>query len=181
MREDTPEATPCFIHRQSARYHHPTGGSGSKRSPQSKRRRPHRADLPLADANDLALRHRDNARAVAANFYRRTGYPMEDLEQTAMVCIILEARRYEPDRGGFRPFARRYAYGEVQHFLRVRAFRSRCPQSWRAMHAMGRKLQGVGVASGAVAQVLGVDEGRWEEIERTCGVGVVPLGPIEPL
>ncbi|MFN7897771.1 MAG: sigma factor [Cyanobacteriota bacterium] len=142
MREDTPEATPCFIHRQSARYHHPTGGSGSKRSPQSKRRRPHRADLPLADANDLALRHRDNARAVAANFYRRTGYPMEDLEQTAMVCIILEARRYEPDRGGFRPFARRYANGEVQHFLRVRGFQIKVPPKLAGDACHGAKAAG---------------------------------------
>jgi hypothetical protein len=28
----------------------------------------------------------------------------------------------------------------------------------------------------AVARRLGVDERRWEEIERACGVGVVPLG-----
>ena len=40
---------------------------------------------------------------------------------------------------------------------------------------------GAGVAREAVIQPLGVDENRWEEIERTCGVGVVPLGPIEPL
>jgi DNA-directed RNA polymerase specialized sigma subunit len=41
----------------------------------------------------LALRHRDIARAVAANLSRRTGHAREDLEQIAMVGIILAARR----------------------------------------------------------------------------------------
>lgn len=40
---------------------------------------------------------------------------------------------------------------------------------------------GAGVAREAVTQPLGVDESRWEEIEQACSVGVVPLGPIEPL
>jgi hypothetical protein len=41
----------------------------------------------------LALRHRDIARAVAANLSRRTGHAREDLEQIAIVGIILAARR----------------------------------------------------------------------------------------
>ena len=79
-------------------------------------------------------------------------------------------------RGGFRPFARRYANGEVHHFLRDRGFLIKVPPSWRELHARGRKLQGAGVAREAVARRLGVDERRWEEIERACSVGVVPLG-----
>jgi DNA-directed RNA polymerase specialized sigma subunit len=46
-----------------------------------------------------------------------------------MVSIILAARRYEPERGGFRPFARRYANGEVHHFLRGRGFLIKVPPS----------------------------------------------------
>jgi DNA-directed RNA polymerase specialized sigma subunit len=176
MREDTPESTPISSHRPTARFHYPPGRIGPKRSPQPNRRRPHRSDHPFAAANDLALRHRDIARAVAANLSRRTGHPREDLEQIAMVGIILAARRYAPERGGFRPFARRYANGEVHHFLRDRGFLIKVPPSWRELHARGRKLQGAGVAREAVAQRLGVDERRWEEIERACSVGVVPLG-----
>jgi DNA-directed RNA polymerase specialized sigma subunit len=55
---------------------------------------------------------------VATNLSRRTGHPWEDLEQIAMVGIILASRRYAPERGDFRPFARRYANGEVHHVLR---------------------------------------------------------------
>jgi hypothetical protein len=44
------------------------------------------------------------------------------------------------------------------------------------LHARVRKLQGAGVAREAVARRLGVDERRWEEIERACSVGVVLLG-----
>jgi hypothetical protein len=53
--------------------------------------------------------------------------------------------------------ARRYVNGEVHHFRRDRGFLIK------------------------VAQRLGVKQSRWEEIERACSVGVVPLGPIEPL
>jgi len=98
-----------------------------------------------------------------------------------MVGIILAARRHTPDRGNFRPFARRYANEEVHYFLRDRGFLIKVPPSWRELKARGRKLQGAGVAHEAVARQLGEDERRWEEIERACGVGAVPLGPIEPL
>jgi hypothetical protein len=53
------------------------------------------------------------------------------------------------------------------------------PSSWRELHARGRKLQGAGVAREAVAERLGVSQERWEEIERACSVGVVPLGEQE--
>ena len=51
---------------------------------------------------------------------------------------------------------------------------SRC----RAVAVGGRrrKLQGAGVPRELVAQRLGVNQRRWEEIERACSVGVVPLG-----
>ena len=118
---------------------------------------------------------------MAANLSRRTGHAREDREQIAMVGIILAARRYVPERGHFRPFARRYANCEALHFLRDRGFLIKVPPSWREIHARGRKLQGAGVPRELVAQRLGVNQSRWEEIERACSVGVVPLGPIEPL
>ena len=175
------EVTPTPSHRPSADRQHATGSKGPTRSPGPRHRRTHRRDHPHAAANALALQHRDIAKAVAANLSRRTGHPREDLEQIAMVGIILAARRYVPERGNFRPFARRYANGEVHHFLRDRGFLIKVPPSWRELHARGRKLQGAGVPREAVAQRLGMNQSRWEEIERACSVGVVPLGPIEPL
>lgn len=139
MREDTLETTPISIHLPSARFHYPPGRSGPKRSPQPIRRRPHRTS-------------------------RRTGHPREDLEQIAMVGNILAARRYAPDRGDFRPFARRYANGEVHHLLRDRGFLIKVPPSWRELHSSVRKLQAAGVVRESVAQPLGVDESRREEI-----------------
>jgi DNA-directed RNA polymerase specialized sigma subunit len=94
---------------------------------------------------------------VAANLSRRTGHAREDLEQIAMVGIILAARRYVPERGNFRPFARRYANGEVHHFLRDRGFLIKVPPSWRELQARGRKLQGAdraAVSHGALAGSL---------------------------
>jgi DNA-directed RNA polymerase specialized sigma subunit len=137
---------------------------------------PHRADHPYAVAHDLALRHQVIAKALAANLSSRTGHPREGLEQIAMVGFILAARRYALERGGFRPLARLYANGKVRHFQRDRGFLIKVSPSWREIHARGRKLQGAGVAHEAMAQRLGADERRWEEIERTCNVGVVPLG-----
>lgn len=164
-------------HRPSVQHHQSTSSKVPARPPGQNRRRPH----PHAAANALALMHQDIAKAVAANLSRRTGHPREDLEQIAMVGIILAARRYVPERGDFRPFARRYANGEVHHFLRDRGFLIKVPPSWRELHARGRKLQSGGVPREAVAERLGVGLGRWEEIEQACSVGVVPLGPIEPL
>jgi DNA-directed RNA polymerase specialized sigma subunit len=168
--------SPTPSHRPSADHQHPTGSRSPGRPAARSRSRPHRRDHPHAAANALALQHRDIARAVAANLSRRTGHAREDLEQIAMVGIILAARRYVPERGHFRPFARRYANGEVHHFLRDRGFLIKVPPSWRELHARGRKLQGAGVPRGLVAQRLGVKQSLWEEIERACNVGVVSLG-----
>ena len=128
---------PTPSHRPSAQRCEASGSRGPGLSP-GPRRRPHRRDHPHAAANALALQHRDIARAVAANLSRRTGHAREDLEQIAMVGIILAARRYVPERGNFRPFARRYANGEVHHFLRDRGFLIKVPPSWRELHARGR-------------------------------------------
>jgi hypothetical protein len=84
--------------------------------------RRHRPINPHAAANALALQHLDIAKTVAANIFRRTGHPKDDLEQIAMLGIIQAARRYSPERGSFRPYARTYANGEVYHYLRDKGF-----------------------------------------------------------
>lgn len=182
MQDTTSPLSQPSNHRPSAQRHQSSGPRAPSRTPPpGRRRQPHRRDHPHAAANALALMHQDIAKAVAANLSRRTGHPREDLEQIAMVGIILAARRYMPERGGFRPFARRYANGEVHHFLRDRGFLIKVPPSWRELHARGKKLQGAGLPSEVVAQRLGVEERRWEEIVQACSVGVVHLGLIEPL
>jgi DNA-directed RNA polymerase specialized sigma subunit len=50
------------------------------------------------------------------------------------------------------------------HFLRDRGFLIKVPPSWRELHARVRKLQSGGVPREVVAQRLGVNQSRWEEI-----------------
>ena len=135
--------------------------------------RRHRPVNPHAAANYLALEHLDIAKTVAGNISRRTGHPKEDLEQIAMLGILQAARRYSPERGSFRPYARTYANGEVYHYLRDKGFLIKVPASWRELHARGLKLMRLGVEAAEVPGRLGVSAERWKEIVDACGQRVV--------
>jgi hypothetical protein len=135
--------------------------------------RRHRPVNPHAAANALALQHRDIAKTVAGNISRRTGHPKEDLEQIAMLGIIQAARRYSPERGAFRPYARTYANGEVYHYLRDKGFLIKVPASWRELHARGQKLLRLGAPAAQIPERLGVSIERWEEIVMGCSQRVV--------
>ncbi|MFM9099891.1 MAG: sigma-70 family RNA polymerase sigma factor [Cyanobium sp.] len=117
--------------------------------PKPRRQRPIN---PFSLANALALQHQDIAATVAANISRRTGHPREDLEQIAMLGILQAARRYSPERGDFRPFARSYANGEVYHYLRDKGFLIKVPASWRELHARGQKLLGLGTPAAEITE-----------------------------
>ncbi len=135
--------------------------------------RRHRPVNPHAAANALALQHRDIAATVAGNISRRTGHPKEDLEQIAMIGIIQAARRYAPERGSFRPYARTYANGEVYHYLRDKGFLIKVPASWRELYARGLKLLRLGAAAAEVPERLGVTPERWRKIMMACSQVVV--------
>ena len=137
--------------------------------------RRHRPVNPHAAANALALQHRDIAKTVAVNISRRTGHPREDLEQIAMLGILQAARRFSPERGSFRPYARTYANGEVYHYLRDKGFLIKVPASWRELHARGLKLMRLGVEAAEVPGRLGVSAERWREIVVACSQRVVAL------
>ena len=128
----------------------------------------HRPVNPHAAANALALQHRDIAKTVAGNIARRTGHPKEDLEQIAMLGIIQAARRYSPERGSFRPYARTYANGEVYHYLRDKGFLIKVPASWRELFARGQKLIRLGTDAAEVSERLGLNAERWREIAMAC-------------
>ena len=135
--------------------------------------RRHRPVNPHAAANALALQHYDIAATVAGNISRRTGHPKEDLEQIAMLGIIQAARRYSPERGSFRPYARTYANGEVYHYLRDKGFLIKVPASWRELHARGQKLLRLGTEAAEVPVRLEVSAERWREIVVACSQRVV--------
>ncbi len=119
------------------------------------------------------MQHRDLASTVAGNISRRTGHPKEDLEQIAMLGIIQASRRYEPERGPFRPFARNYANGEVYHYLRDKGFIIKVPASWRELHARGQKLLRLGAPSHEIPSKLGINKSRWIELQEACSLKVV--------
>jgi hypothetical protein len=137
--------------------------------------RRHRPVNPHAAANSLALKHLDIAKTVAGNISRRTGHPKEDLEQIATLGILQAARRYSPERGSFRPYARTYANGEVYHFLRDKGFLIKVPASWRELHARGQKLLRLGMAEEEVPARLGVSVERWREVVMACSQRVVAM------
>lgn len=137
--------------------------------------RRHRPVNPHAAANDLALQHRDIAATVAGNISRRTGHPKEDLEQIAMLGIIQAARRYSPERGSFRPYARTYANGEVYHYLREKGFLIKVPASWRELFARGQKMMRLGTDVAEVPEQLGVSTERWKQIAFACSQRVVGI------
>ena len=126
--------------------------------------RRHRLITPHAAANALALQHRDIAAIVAGYISRRTGHPKEDLEQIAMLGIIQAARRYSPERGSVRPYARTYANGEVYHYLRDKGFMIKVPASWMELYARGQKLLMLGTIADAIPDRLGLSHERWDEI-----------------
>jgi DNA-directed RNA polymerase specialized sigma24 family protein len=138
-----------------------------------RRPRRHRPINPHAAANALALQHRDIAQTVAANISRRTGHPRDDLEQIAMIGILQAARRFSPERGSFRPYARTYANGEVYHYLRDKGFLIKVPASWRELHARGQKLLRLGTPASELPERFGVSRERWGEIVVACSQRVV--------
>jgi hypothetical protein len=139
------------------------------------RPRRHRPVNPHAAANALALQHRDIAQTVAVNISRRTGHPRDDLEQIAMIGILQAARRFSPERGTFRPYARTYANGEVYHYLRDKGFLIKVPASWRELHARGQKLLRLGTTPEVLPERLGISRERWEEIMVACSQRVVAI------
>ena len=134
---------------------------------------------PHAAANALALQHRDIAATVAGNISRRTGHPKEDLEQIAMLGVLQASRRYSPERGTFRTFARTYANGEVYHYLRDKGFLIKVPASWRELYARGKKLFRLGLPARKIPERLGITMERWEEIRLACSQRVVAIGEAE--
>lgn len=85
-----------------------------------------------------------------------------------MLGIIQAARRYSPERGSFRPYARTYANGEVYHYLYDKGFLIKVPASWRELYARGQKLLRLGTAAAEVPEQLGVNAERWLDIVVAC-------------
>ncbi len=119
------------------------------------------------------MQHQDIADKVARNISKRTGHSIDDLRQIAMLGIIQASRRYMPEQGDFRKYARTYANGEVYHFLRDKGFPIKVPPSWREKYSKGKKLLEKGRTLESTIHSLGVSMSRWQEIALACTQKVV--------
>ena len=137
--------------------------------------RRHRPVNPYAAANELAMQHQDIADKVAGNISRRTGHSVEDLKQIAMMGVIQASRRYLPERGGFRAFARTYANGEVYHYLRDKGFLLKVPASWREAYSRGGRLLRDGKEEEEVLRILGLNRSKWGQIVDACQQRVISM------
>jgi hypothetical protein len=126
----------------------------------------HRAVQPYAAGDDLALRHQNIGKAVAANLPRLHGPP--------------QGGPGADRNGGQRPVGLPRANGEVQHYLRDRGLFVKVPPSWRELRARERKLQGTSVVREAVANAGGgMELGRAAAMAIDGELGCVgwPCGP----
>jgi DNA-directed RNA polymerase specialized sigma subunit len=122
------------------------------------------------------MQHLDIADKVAANVSGRTGYQFEDLRQVAVIGIIEASRRYSPERGPFRPYARADANGEVYHILQAKGFLIKVPASWRELHARGLKPMRLAVEA---PRKRGVSAKQWREIVEACSQRVMAMEFVE--
>lgn len=112
----------------------------------------------------VVVRNRGLALALARRFEGR-GIESEDLEQVAMLGLVLAARRYRPDRGhGFTAFAVPTINGELKRYFRDHGWAVRPPRGLQELHhdvrdAIGhlRQEKQREVDDVEVAEELGVD------------------------
>lgn len=82
----------------------------------------YRASGSVQIRNDLVLRYRGVANAIARRFSGR-GEPLEDLEQVAHFALIRAVERFDPDRGvPFVGFAVPTVLGELKRHFRDRTW-----------------------------------------------------------
>jgi DNA-directed RNA polymerase specialized sigma subunit len=123
----------------------------------------------------LALQYRNNAAIVAVNISSRTGHPIEVLEQIAMLGVIKPDRRYSPERGAFRPYARTCANGQWVHYLRAKDLLIKLPPNWRELYAVGQKLISLGTEVAEMPERLGLRSEWWRAIVVACRQRVVTM------
>jgi RNA polymerase sigma factor (sigma-70 family) len=121
------------------------------------------------------MQHWDIADKVAGNISRKTGHPFEDLRQIAMMGIIQASRRYRPEIGDFRAYARSYANGEVLHFLRDKGFLLAVPPSQREIYARGQKMLRLGATLEDMLRRLKISKERWRDIAEACTQKIVAI------
>jgi DNA-directed RNA polymerase specialized sigma subunit len=97
-----------------------------------------------------------------------------------MIGILQAARRYSPERGTFRPYARTYANGEVYHYLRDKGFLIKVPASWRELYARGQKLLRLGTPVEQLPEHLRISRERWGEVSLACSQRIVSLVGEDP-
>ncbi|AKU18509.1 SigB/SigF/SigG family RNA polymerase sigma factor [Luteipulveratus mongoliensis] len=82
----------------------------------------------------VVVQHRGLAMNLARRFDRR-GVELDDLQQVALLGLVLAARRYRPDKGhGFTAFAVPTITGEIKRYFRDHGWAVRPPRALQETH-----------------------------------------------
>jgi RNA polymerase sigma-B factor len=99
-----------------------------------------RADRSRENREQVVRRYLPLARSLAAR-YRRSGEPIEDLEQVACIGLLNAIDRYDPERGtAFSSFAVPTILGELRRHFRDRTWALRVP---RHLQELGARIERV--------------------------------------
>lgn len=113
----------------------------------------------------LLIQHTPLANAVAGRF-TRSGEPIEDLRQQAMIGLLKALRRFDPSRDvRFSTFAWITVSGELKRYLRDRSWRMRVPRHLQDDHLEVR------TATDDLRMELGREPTR-AEVGARCGTDV---------
>lgn len=131
----------------------------------------------VAARNRRVESYRSLVRPLAMHYARCSAEAAEDLTQVGLLGLIRAAELYRAERGvPFAAFARPHIRGAILHYLRDTAPAVRLPRRQAELQQRVRRLRrdehpaGGCVAAtardAALRQRLGVDEGRWQDLQR---------------
>lgn len=131
----------------------------------------------VAARNRRVESYRSLVRPLAMHYARCSAEAAEDLTQVGLLGLIRAAELYRAEQGvPFAAFARPHIRGAILHYLRDTAPAVRLPRRQAELQQRIRRLQrdelptGRCIASAArdaaLRQRLGVEEGRWQDLQR---------------
>lgn len=131
----------------------------------------------VAARNKRVESYRTLVRPLATHYARCSAEAADDLTQVGLLGLIRAAELYRAERGvPFAAFARPHIRGAILHYLRDTAPAVRLPRRQAELQQTVRRLRregaaaigcsGSGAQDAALRQRLGVDEGRWQDLQR---------------
>lgn len=132
-----------------------------------------RQPTAIAARNRRVESYRELVRPLALHYARCSAEAADDLVQVGLLGLIRAAELYRSDRGvPFAAFARPHIRGAILHYLRDAAPVVRLPRRQAELrgrlHRLSQEVPAAErtQAEGHLRQRLGLDEARWQELQR---------------